>query len=41
LKWYPAWQKDKAPIDVTVDHNEDAIVEWVKNHLSKKINEDL
>lgn len=40
LKFYPAFKKH-APIEVKVDHNEEAIIEWLKKHISKKYSEDL
>jgi len=41
LHWYPAWKKDQQPIEVKIDHTEEAIIEWVREHLTKKFTEEL
>jgi len=40
LKFYPAYKKH-SPIDAKDVHGEEAIVDWIKQHISKKIDEDL
>jgi len=40
IKFYPAYKKH-SPIEVKDVHNEEQIVDWLKQHLSKKVDEDL
>jgi len=40
MKFYPAYKKH-SPIDVKDVHNEGAIVDWIRQHVTSKVDLDL